>query len=238
MVTIAVADGEDLPDLFWLDMRNQPWDGSTGLTCVREWDGHGMAATQSHAFRFDDVPAVRHAWPGRALALAPLSVAYTACVFTAVVMGVIDVARAEARARLHGRAARMGAFEQVEWTRAVNECWLIDQAFAGNLAALEADQCPVPAADRQGGWRSQLFQKQPVRPVGARRPGPRLPASTLAARLRPSIRHVVDRLTIDAASAGKSLKWRSRTTVSVGVQIAMFSGFDPSLTSILSQSAP
>ncbi len=44
----------------------------------------------------------------------------------------------------------MGAFEQVELTRAVNECWLIDQAFAGNLAALEADQCPAAARGQAG----------------------------------------------------------------------------------------
>ncbi len=61
-----------------------------------------MAASQSHALRFDGLPAVRHAWPGRALALAPLSVAYGACVFSPVVIGGIDVARSEAQTRRHG----------------------------------------------------------------------------------------------------------------------------------------
>ncbi len=136
MVTIAVADGDALPDLYYLDMRAQPWDGSTGAELVREWDGHGMAATQSHAFRFDEFPAARYAWPGRALELAPLSGAFTACTFSAVVLGVIDAARAAARQRLHGKAARMGAFERVEWTRAINECWLIEQAYEGESEAV------------------------------------------------------------------------------------------------------
>lgn len=55
MMTVAVPEGEERPDIFLIDMRDLPWDGSQGLKLVRAWDGIGMAATQSHAFRFDNV---------------------------------------------------------------------------------------------------------------------------------------------------------------------------------------
>jgi alkylation response protein AidB-like acyl-CoA dehydrogenase len=61
MITIAVPEGEEAPDIFLLDTRELLWDGSRGATLVREWDGHVMAGTQSHAFRFDGVAAERHA---------------------------------------------------------------------------------------------------------------------------------------------------------------------------------
>ena len=40
-------------------------------TLVRAWDGHGMAATQSHAFRYDGVAVERHAQLGGAIKLVP-----------------------------------------------------------------------------------------------------------------------------------------------------------------------
>src|SRR4029078_11114649 len=55
MITIAGPEGEGAPDIFLLASRELWWDGSRGATMVREWDGHGMAATQSHAFRFNGV---------------------------------------------------------------------------------------------------------------------------------------------------------------------------------------
>ena len=54
MITTAVVEGESTPDLFVLDMRGVPWDGSVGVTLTTPWDGHGMAATQSHAMSFRD----------------------------------------------------------------------------------------------------------------------------------------------------------------------------------------
>ena len=148
MVTTAVPDGEDLPDLFFLDTREAHWDGSTGMQLVREWDGIGMSATQSHAFRFDGFPAVRYARPGQALALAPGSAAFTACTFSAVIVGIVDAALAEARARLHPRKDGMRPYEKVEWATAVNECWLIEQAYLGMLRAVEQDVEPGPSAAR------------------------------------------------------------------------------------------
>lgn len=148
MVTTAVPKGEDLPDLFFLDTRKTDWDGSTGMRLVREWDGIGMAATQSHAFRFDEFPAVRYARPGQALELAPASAAFTACTFSAVIVGIIDAALAEAQARLRPRSDGMRPYEKVEWTTAVNECWLIEQAYLGMLLSVEQDGNPGPSAAR------------------------------------------------------------------------------------------
>jgi alkylation response protein AidB-like acyl-CoA dehydrogenase len=39
MITTAVPTGESAPDVFVLDLRGQPWDGSTGLRLVAPWDG-------------------------------------------------------------------------------------------------------------------------------------------------------------------------------------------------------
>ena len=53
MVTVAVPEGETAPDMFVLDMRDVPWDGSAGVTLTAAWDGHGMPGTQSHAMAFN-----------------------------------------------------------------------------------------------------------------------------------------------------------------------------------------
>src|SRR5262249_32595560 len=47
MMTTAVAEGESDPMIYVLDVRDRPWDGTAGLELVAEWDGMGMAATQS-----------------------------------------------------------------------------------------------------------------------------------------------------------------------------------------------
>jgi hypothetical protein len=56
-LTTAIPEGETAPDVFFLDMRNVAWDGTVGVALTAAWDGHGMAATQSHALRFVDFPA-------------------------------------------------------------------------------------------------------------------------------------------------------------------------------------
>lgn len=38
MMTVAVPEGENTPDVFLLDSRELPWDGSQGATLVREWN--------------------------------------------------------------------------------------------------------------------------------------------------------------------------------------------------------
>jgi len=137
MITIAVPDGEESPDIFLLDTRHLPWDGSQGVKLVREWDGHGMAATQSHAFRFDGVVAERHAQQKGAVNLVPKMVPVVGYMFASVIMGILDAALAEARRRLQPRAERMSAFERVSWTKAVNDIWLAEQAFEGMARTIE-----------------------------------------------------------------------------------------------------
>jgi alkylation response protein AidB-like acyl-CoA dehydrogenase len=64
MITTALPDDDGAPSVFVLDVRDRPWDGSSGLQLIAEWDGAGMAATQSHAMRLEDCPATRMAWDG------------------------------------------------------------------------------------------------------------------------------------------------------------------------------
>jgi alkylation response protein AidB-like acyl-CoA dehydrogenase len=137
MITTAVPDGEKTPDVFLLDTRELPWDGSRGAALVREWDGHGMAATQSHAFRFNRVAAERHALQGGAIQIIQRVMPVIAYMFTSVTMGILDAALAEGRRRLQPRAERMSAFERVSWTEAVNGIWLAEQAFEAMARAIE-----------------------------------------------------------------------------------------------------
>ena len=53
MVSTAIPEGADLPEWFFVDLREVAWDGSQGVTLTAEWDGHGMIATQSHSLTFD-----------------------------------------------------------------------------------------------------------------------------------------------------------------------------------------
>ena len=138
MITTAVPEGEDAPTIFVLDVRERPWDGSAGLQLVAEWDGVGMAATQSHSMRLEDCDAIRLAWDGPvqevALAAAPL----ISSVFTAVVLGVLDEAIATAKRQLEPKAGTLRAYEQVEWSRAELDHWVAVQAYEGALRAVEA----------------------------------------------------------------------------------------------------
>jgi alkylation response protein AidB-like acyl-CoA dehydrogenase len=139
MITTAVPDDdpENEPTIFVLDVRDRPWDGSAGLRLIAEWDGMGMAATQSHAMRLEDAPSVRFAREG---SLQPVSLAagpYISCMFTAVVLGVVDAAVALAREQLAGKADQLRAFEQVEWARAEMDHWVAVQAYEGALRAAE-----------------------------------------------------------------------------------------------------
>jgi alkylation response protein AidB-like acyl-CoA dehydrogenase len=137
MMTTAVADGESEPDLFYLDVRGVPWDGSQGVTLVNRWDGHGMTATQSHAMQFEAFPATRSAWPGNIRTLGANANAFVSCSFTAVILGIVETAIETARQQLEKRHASMRPYEQVEWTRVEMEGWLIRQAYEGMLRAVE-----------------------------------------------------------------------------------------------------
>ena len=97
MMTTAVAEGDDAPAIFVLDVRGRPWDGSAGLRLIAEWDGMGMTATQSHAMRLDGVPSVRMAWGGKLEAITRAAGPLVATLFTSVVLGVLDEAVGLAR---------------------------------------------------------------------------------------------------------------------------------------------
>jgi alkylation response protein AidB-like acyl-CoA dehydrogenase len=143
MFTTAVPDGETDPDWFFLDVRGVPWDGSAGLRLLAEWDGHGMAATQSHAIAFERFPATRLAWPGHWRALAEAAGPVIGCLFTAVVLGIVETAVAAARVALGKRQGDLRPYEQVEWTRAESEAWLAVQAYEGMLRAVETGSSPL-----------------------------------------------------------------------------------------------
>jgi alkylation response protein AidB-like acyl-CoA dehydrogenase len=138
MVTTAVPEGEDAPALFVLDTRDHTWDGSSGMRLMAEWDGVGMRATQSHAMALEDAPAIRAAWDGRLDELSFAAAPFISCLFTAVVLGVVDEAVATARATISAKADQLRPFEQVEWTRAETDHWLMVQAYEGALRAVEA----------------------------------------------------------------------------------------------------
>jgi alkylation response protein AidB-like acyl-CoA dehydrogenase len=138
MMTTAVPDGESAPTIFVLDVRDRPWDGSAGLLLAAEWDGIGMAATQSHAMRLDGAPAVRLAWGGPLDPIARAAGPLVSTLFTSVVLGVLDEAVASARRDLAKRPGPLRAFEQVEWSRAELDHWVAVQAYDGAVRALEA----------------------------------------------------------------------------------------------------
>lgn len=137
VLTSAAPAGEDQPDWFFLDVRGAPWDGSTGMTLLAEWDGAGMAATQSHAFRFESFPAFRFAWPGNMLQIQQAAGGPVACYFASVISGVAGAAMSEARRQLARRADELRPFEQVEWSRAEVDHWLIIQAREGMIRSVE-----------------------------------------------------------------------------------------------------
>jgi alkylation response protein AidB-like acyl-CoA dehydrogenase len=140
MVTTAIPEGETVPDVFFLDMRNVPWDGAAGVTLTAAWDGHGMAATQSHALRFVDFPATRMAWPGHVPQLMEGAGGHNQSLFTAVIVGIVETALEAARQEVTRRSETLRAYERVEWTKAVQEGWLIQHAYEGMLRAVEADR--------------------------------------------------------------------------------------------------
>ena len=149
MITQAVPQGESTPDVFYIDMRGVPWDGSAGATLTRAWDGHGMTATQSHAMDFKDMPATRAAWPDnrarqRAREIAGRPAGH---LFTSVIVGVVESAVETARQQVQAKRDSMRPFEQVEWSRVEMEAWLIQQAYEGVLRDVERADC---SASRSG----------------------------------------------------------------------------------------
>jgi alkylation response protein AidB-like acyl-CoA dehydrogenase len=152
MLTTAVPDGEGGPAAFFLDTRavaagqRQP-----GFSVTKEWDGVGMAATQSHAVRLEQCRAVRLEWPDSLDALLRGAGPVNLCLFTAVVLGILDEAVAVAAERVGPRLAELRAYEQVEWAKATTDHWVAVQAYEGMLRALETgDQTAALHAGLRG----------------------------------------------------------------------------------------
>lgn len=134
MITAAKPDGADAPMGFYLDLREQPWDGTQGISITREWDGMGMKATQSHACMLDGIEGVAWAWPESVLHGAPAAGALGLGMYCAVVSAVVDAAMAEAEHRLSGRSLR--PYEEVAWTQAQIDHWMLTQAQSGLTAVI------------------------------------------------------------------------------------------------------
>jgi len=136
MLTSAVAAGDDRPDWFLLDVRPGEADASR-MNLIAPWDGHGMTATQSHGFQLQDYPAVRSAWAGHLQDLAGAAGPFVSTLFLAVILGIVETAVEAAREQLRRRES-LRAYEQVEWSNAEQEAWLIEQAYEGLLSGIEA----------------------------------------------------------------------------------------------------
>jgi alkylation response protein AidB-like acyl-CoA dehydrogenase len=140
IITQAVPRGERSPDLFYLDVRNVPWNGSTGMQLKAPWRGHGMRSTNRHAFEFRHFPATRVAWPGHREDFMAANGGLGGMAFTSVILGIVEAAMAYSRDRLrastHGGSS-VRAFRRVEWSMAEQEAWLIDQAWEGALRTFD-----------------------------------------------------------------------------------------------------
>lgn len=137
MITTAKPDGVDIPLGFFIDLRRQPWDGTAGITVTRRWDGMGMKATQSHAVMLDGVEAVAWAWPASVARSAAVAGALGLAMFCGVIRAVVDAAMAETELRLTGKTLR--PYEDVEWTHAQIEHWLLIQAHEGLLRTVATE---------------------------------------------------------------------------------------------------
>jgi hypothetical protein len=114
------------------------------MTLTAPWDGHGMIATQSHAFRFERFPATRVGWPGHLRDLSAAAGPVIGCCFAAVIVGIVEAAMAAAQRQLAPRRESLRAYERVEWTRAEVEAWLVAQAYEGMLRAVEHGAGALP----------------------------------------------------------------------------------------------
>ncbi len=140
IVTTAVPEGERSADWFFVDMRPFEQKSSPQMRIFAEWDGHGMTATQSHGIQFERCPATRMAWTDNLLSVASRAGGFIGCLFTSVIVGIIDVAVATAQEKFDSQ--QPGAYETSEWTRVRMEYWLIQQAYEGMLRAVETKLDP------------------------------------------------------------------------------------------------
>ncbi len=139
MITTGRFADSKLPELFYLELKDKPWDGSQGCQLLVPWDGIGMSATQSHAFRFNEFPVIKAASSEVLPKVTKVTTIMSNLLFTGVILGVADNAMAFARSKIAGREQSLRAFEATEWTRCGNELWLAEQAYQGALMAAESE---------------------------------------------------------------------------------------------------
>lgn len=142
MVTTAIPKDGAIPSNFFVDLHQVPLDGSRGATLTAAWDGHGMTATQSHGVVFENYPATRQAWPGSRDSVTAAIGGIDNLAFTAVIVGIVEVAFETARASLSRKVDTLRPYERVEWSRAELDEWLILQAFDGMLRTMETKLHP------------------------------------------------------------------------------------------------
>lgn len=147
MITTARVDGAP-PELFVVDMRGRDWNGSSGITLLTPWNGHGMIATQSHAFTLSRCRAERAASREAFSSAVPVVSQLTPMLFAAVVIGILRNAVGMARERLRNRTSTLKAYEQVVWVEVTNAAWLAEQAYEGALRAIESESGGLLAASR------------------------------------------------------------------------------------------
>ena len=83
-------------------------------------------------------PAIRLEWGKPLDEIVMRAGPVNMCLFTGVVLGVLDEAIAYARERLQPRMESMRSYEQVEWSRATTDHWMAVQAYQGLLRTIEA----------------------------------------------------------------------------------------------------
>jgi alkylation response protein AidB-like acyl-CoA dehydrogenase len=100
-----------------------------------------MIATQSHGLTFAAFPATRFAYPGNWKALSDAAAPLIGCVFTAVIVGIVETAMEYARERLAGKD--FAAYERIEWTRAQIEAFTVAATYEHMLRAVETSASPL-----------------------------------------------------------------------------------------------
>ncbi|WP_328784342.1 acyl-CoA/acyl-ACP dehydrogenase [Streptomyces canus] len=135
MLTNAIPEGEDRPELFVLDLQNRT--KLPGVTVNRVWDGHGMTASGSHAVVLDNALVHRVAWPGRQDLINRMSSSPTIGSRLAPFVGIVRAAVAEATEHVQARGGTRSSLASVEWARAQASGWLVEQAFEGVLHTTE-----------------------------------------------------------------------------------------------------
>jgi hypothetical protein len=101
------------------------------------------------------------AWPGQFRLIQEATGGFTQRCFTAVIVGVVEVALETARQQVAPRRDNLRPYERVEWSRAELEGWLIQQAYEGMLRAMEQDRDrryhAIQAKTAIAEWRSRFF---------------------------------------------------------------------------------